>query len=308
MNTLPSPPMPKKSNFYVTLQRPFPLETDAAKRVLVSALFGVCVASILLVFMPFGLVRYQGEWKIFVIGFFGVITFFCMLFNYFFWEKIFPQYFEEESWTVGKHVVFSLTHVFTIGVVNFLYAHSVFSTSFHWLPLVRFLGWTFLIGLFPTVVLTLLLERRYWKQNVAGAARISSHLEAQAPSQPEKTIKTTLITLTGASAKEQYELQSASIICIQAGDNYVTLYYKSAEAVKKILFRATLKSLEEQLQSEMNFFRCHKSYIVNLSLIQNVSGNAQGYKLHLPLVDFVVPVSRSLQNEILEKLEHIERN
>jgi hypothetical protein len=308
MNRLSPTSLPEKSSLYAILQRPFPLETDAVKRVLVSALFGICVASILLVFMPFGLARYQGEWKTPIIAFYGMITFLCMMFNYFVLEKIFPQYFEEESWTVGKHVVFSLTHIVAISVVNFLYSHYVFSFNFHWLPLLRFIGWTFLIGFFPTVVLTLLLERRYWKQNVAGAARISSHLEAQAPSQPEKILKTTLITLTGASAKEQYELHPASILCVQAGDNYVTLYYKSAEGVKKILFRATLKSLEEQLQSETNFFRCHKSYIVNLSLIQNVSGNAQGYKLHLPFTDFVVPVSRSLQNEILEKLEHIERN
>jgi hypothetical protein len=312
MNTLPPTEQPANSSFYAIFQRPFPLETDATKRVLVSALFGFCVAAILLVFTPFGLSRYQGEWKTPIITFYGIITFSCMMFNYFILEKIFPKYFEEESWNVGKHVSFSLIHILSIGTVNFLYSHVVFSFDFHWLPLLRFIGWTFLIGLFPTTVLTLLLERRYWKQNVAGAARISStleqqSLEKQAPSKPHSTVVPKLITLIGTSAKEQYELNPASILCVQAGDNYVTLFYESGEAVKKILFRATLKSLEEQLQTHSNFYRCHKSYIVNLSNVFKVSGNAQGYKLHLSDLDFVVPVSRSLQTDILDKLQHIER-
>jgi LytTr DNA-binding domain len=307
MNTfIPSAP-PAKPNIYAILQRPFPFETDASKRILVSALFGICVAAILLAFTPFGLSRYQGEWKTLIIAFYGMITFSCMMFNYFIVEKIFPKYFDEESWNVGKHISFSLLHILSIGTVNFLYSHFVFSFDFHWLQLLRFIGWTFAIGLFPTIVLTLILERRYWKQNVAAAARISSTLEHQTPAKPHSTIAPKLITLIGSSTKEQYELNPASILCVQAGDNYVTLFYESGEAVKKILFRATLKSLEEQLQTHANFYRCHKSYIANLSNVFKVSGNAQGYKLHLSDLDFVVQVSRSLQTEMLDKLQHIER-
>jgi DNA-binding LytR/AlgR family response regulator len=38
--------------------------------------------------------------------------------------------------------------------------------------------------------------------------------------------------------------------------------------------------------------KCHRSCIVNLDKVVKVSGNAQGFKLHLKETDFVVPVAR----------------
>lgn len=297
----------QQSTIFSRLGRPFPLETDQAKRVLVSVIFGVAVASVLLVFEPFGLSQYQSEKRTLHIAFYGIITFLGMMFNFFIPSRFFPQFFEEERWTVGKHILLTLWNIISIGVLNFLYSNIVFAFNFSWQPLFSFILWAFFVGAIPVIIWTLLLERRYWKHNVAGAAKLTSTIEQQ---ESKKTIQSStpkLITLSGTSIKEQYEINPASILCIQASDNYVTLFYESSDTIKKILFRATLKSLEEQLAHLTNFFRCHKSYIVNLARITNVSGNAQGYKLHLPFLEFVIPVSRSLQTEILEKVQHIER-
>jgi hypothetical protein len=235
-----------------------------------------------------------------------------MMFNFFVLERIFPRLFEEEKWNVGKHILITLWNITFIGVLNFLYSRVTFSFGFSWTPLLYFVSWTFAVGFIPVVIWTLVLERRYWKQNVAAAARITSDIEELRKEQIEKKPQVIaipkLVTLIGSSAKEQYELNPASILCIQANDNYVTLFYESSETVKKVLFRATLKALEEQLANQPNFYRCHKSYIVNVSNVFKVSGNAQGYKLHLSDLEFVVPVSRSLQTEMLEKLQHVERN
>ncbi len=293
------------------LKRPFPIETAFSKRVLTAGMFALTITAVLLLAEPFGLSRVQSEWKQAIIAFYGVITFVMMVFNYLVWEQLFPRYFEEESWNVGKHISFSLLHVLCIGTANFIYSRFVFSLRIGWEGFFQFLFWTALIGIVPIIVLTLVLERRYWKTHVERASEITSGIEVRKeglalnPAQNLATPK--LIILFGSSQKEQYELNPASILCIQAGDNYVTLFYESSETIKKILFRATLKSLEEQLQHRTEFLRCHKSYIVQLSHIEKVSGNAQGYKLHLPFLDFVIPVSRSLQNDVLEKLHHLPR-
>jgi DNA-binding LytR/AlgR family response regulator len=54
------------------------------------------------------------------------------------------------------------------------------------------------------------------------------------------------------------------------------------------------------LQGKQNIYRCHKSYLVNLAKVNHVSGNAQGYKLHLKDVEDQIPVSRKLNEEIKE--------
>jgi DNA-binding LytR/AlgR family response regulator len=44
--------------------------------------------------------------------------------------------------------------------------------------------------------------------------------------------------------------------------------------------------------------RCHRSYVVSRAAIERVSGNAQGYKLHLAAGQVVVPVARKY-NDLL---------
>jgi hypothetical protein len=50
------------------------------------------------------------------------------------------------------------------------------------------------------------------------------------------------------------------------------------------------------------FYRCHRTCLVNLYRVYKVSGNAQGYKLHVEGVEELSPVSRSLNEVIREKL------
>ena len=61
--------------------------------------------------------------------------------------------------------------------------------------------------------------------------------------------------------------------------------------------------MEKQLSDLPQFFRCHRTYLVNLDRVGHVSGNAQGYKLHLEGIDNLVPVSRSLNEEINLRLK-----
>jgi DNA-binding LytR/AlgR family response regulator len=68
------------------------------------------------------------------------------------------------------------------------------------------------------------------------------------------------------------------------------------------MFRSTLKKMEGQLQAYPFFYRCHRAYIVNMNKVVHISGNAQGFKLHLAGLDDTIPVSRSLNEEIGEKL------
>jgi DNA-binding LytR/AlgR family response regulator len=60
--------------------------------------------------------------------------------------------------------------------------------------------------------------------------------------------------------------------------------------------------VEEALAPYPQFFRCHRAYIVNLAAVEHVSGNAQGYKLHLKDVAELIPVSRNLNSVLSSKL------
>ena len=62
--------------------------------------------------------------------------------------------------------------------------------------------------------------------------------------------------------------------------------------LKKVTHRVTLLSFEIQLKEVFSLVRCHRSYMVNLNKVKNISGNAQGLKLELINHSEIIPVSR----------------
>ncbi|WP_089734667.1 LytTR family transcriptional regulator DNA-binding domain-containing protein [Chryseobacterium jejuense] len=75
---------------------------------------------------------------------------------------------------------------------------------------------------------------------------------------------------------------------------------------KKIWLRISLSNILAQVQTP-TIKRCHRSYIINLGKVKNIKGNAQGYKLTLPEIDFDIPVSRSFISIIIPQLLHLKR-
>lgn len=117
----------------------------------------------------------------------------------------------------------------------------------------------------------------------------------------QETASGVQIVFEGASAKERFETDAGRLLCLQASDNYVTVFALSGDTtdvIESAMLRMTLKYAEELINSHSQIVRCHKSYIVNLKHVKDISGNAQGYKLHIPALDFAVPVSRSYQERI----------
>ena len=60
--------------------------------------------------------------------------------------------------------------------------------------------------------------------------------------------------------------------------------------------------MEDALVDNDIFFRCHRAYIINLDKVEQVEGNAQGYKLKVRGTEERVPVSRSLNKEFSDRL------
>jgi hypothetical protein len=106
------------------------------------------------------------------------------------------------------------------------------------------------------------------------------------------------------SGKLLLDLSVKKIICFESNDNYVLTYYFDKEGkVKKSMDRISLKRIEEIL-SELKvdqFFRVHKSYLVNQRYIEAIKGKAQAHKLKLNQLDMLIPVSRSFSVDVLRK-------
>jgi len=281
---------------------PFSAEPNAVWR---ESLFGgLFVLFFLFIFQPFGLSYPSGrslEW-LQVCAEYGSVTFVVSVI----WGSAIrrlPQIFSEATWTVRKEIVSTLVFVSLIATANLLYTAWRYDLSLTW---GRFWGWQLLtwgIGIFPTAIGIFLKQMRLLRRYTAGAAALSQQIDYQYKEHPASVVSIQQVTLSGDNQGEQLLLSPDQIRYLSAADNYVQVYFRENGALKNRMLRSTMKKMEDALAAYPNFFRCHRTYLVNLDHVQHVSGNAQGYRLHLEGVEEPVPVSRNLNDVILERVK-----
>lgn len=81
------------------------------------------------------------------------------------------------------------------------------------------------------------------------------------------------------------------ILIVEALQNYVTIH----TTTKKFISYLTFKSVEDYLPAS-RFIKVHKSFIVAASRIDSIDGN------EIRMGDHRIPISRSLKDEVTEKL------
>ena len=108
------------------------------------------------------------------------------------------------------------------------------------------------------------------------------------------------MVLTPESGKDKVEILLRDLLFIKSVDNYIKIYMAHREQTKKILFRSSLKRIEDELKGRPFLFKCHRAFLVNVNNISRVSGDSQGYQLSFKGIDFAVPVSRNTAKDLFK--------
>lgn len=277
---------------FTFLNRPYPHELTLRRMLATAVLFGLFVAAFLFFFQPFG-IQVLGDKKAAVCLGFGALCVVAIVLMNGLIPQLFPRAFQEQTWTVGKEILWSLAHCAVIGFGNSLYVVWLGMGAWTWELFLTFEVYTVAVALFPITVSTLLREVRLNRLYREQSSELTTHLHQQ-------EVTHVPVTLPSDNKNEALTLDPDSLLYLEATDNYVTVYYFKEDTVAKAILRSTLKAQEATLAEIPGMFRAHKSYVVNCNRITNVSGNAQGYKLHLEGVETVIPVSRK-QNEELRR-------
>ena len=273
------------------LRQPFP-DKAGFKQSLVSIFWvGIFIALFLFLIRPFGI---EGPWAnlAWVSLGFGAVT---IVFGWLF-EAVSRFVLKIEThgpkWTLGKWMFYSMLLVVWIAVGNYLFINYMSGwNAMGYFNLLRMIGYTSLIGIFPVALSGVMVQLRAEKENKKDAQSLDDKLHTP-HSSASKTVSIT------DSTGQELSIESENVRYAEAMQNYVTVWFLENEELKKEVLRATISSIEEQL-SECSVIRCHRSYLVNVDAIENVSGNAQGLRLKLrDIPQEEVPVSRSFISEI----------
>jgi hypothetical protein len=273
------------------LQQPYPHSDSDKRKLLLSLGAGFFIGLFLIYFEPFGSSEYHAPDKTQVLAGYGIITSLVMLFLYFVLPFIVPNFFKEDNWTVGREIIFVMLNIMLIAFFNVLYSQITLPRVSSQAQLLSMVGYTFILGIFPSAGVVLSNYIYYLKQY-------------SQPPQPTLTSEQPQIielTLVAENEKDTIKMSSLNLLYIESSDNYSTVVFLKDGQILKELIRSSLTRLESQISSN-SIVRSHRSFIVNLNKVVKVSGNAQGFKLHLKETDFVVPVARKY-SEIVHRFK-----
>ena len=254
--------------------------------------FGVFVFLFLLTFRPFGLTTFPGNILLFTAGY-GLVTLVAYLFIGILVPYVCSSFYDFSTWNVWKEVLSVLLSVLLIGILNVVYSCLVLDVGFSAQLFLFFLFYTVAVGIIPIVVLVFVKEFRLRAAFEKGSREMNEQLTKEHQN-PSTSTAPTFLTV------EDVEIPCLNLMFLQASANYVELVFGENGKIDRKVIRATLKEMELALQDSSHFFRCHKSFIVNLEHVSRISGNAQGYKIHLLAHEQLIPVSRQ-NNEVIKQ-------
>jgi len=257
------------------------------------------VLFILVVLAPFGFDELTIADRLWIAGFFSVITALSSHLHLLVARRVAPVALNPDRWTIGREILYNVYDMFFIGLWN---------TALVWVledgmvplgPLFLEMQWhTLVIGLLPVMVMMGALQFQAQRQQLARVEQLSQALPPTV-----NPANASLISLMGENGKRELQLPAGDILYLQAAGNYVEVFYEWEGQLTKHLVRNRLKALTEQLPTH-DFYATHKSYVANLQRLARVEGNARDLKLYLRGAAEPVPVSRGKAPELQLRLSN----
>jgi cell shape-determining protein MreD len=207
----------------------------------------------------------------------------------------------DERWNIRREILVVVSLLILIGIVQFLIRDLIYNNPNNW-------SWRYfyeeirnalLVGTLFSCIFVPANFNRLYRQN-------RSHAEALPEVKPLQVVyEHKLIPIQTQVKNDDFLLDAATLLFVRAEKNYVEIYLSNGRQVDKLLKRISMKELEAQLTDLPFLVKTHRSYLVNLVAIEEVSGNAQGYRLRIKQCDEAIPVSRNLIPVFEEKRKAI---
>ncbi|WP_109832249.1 LytR/AlgR family response regulator transcription factor [Reichenbachiella versicolor] len=268
------------------LNNEYPAPTPNRRNLIVSLLFGLFIAFFLIFFEPFEINISSGKNSIESLLFYGLISTSVLIVFLNILPFFLPQVFNDECWKVKHQMIYCSVILLVISTLNGLYTNFINSLSFNWSNYWWIINRTFVLGTIPFSFFVLIDYKRRDVANKGVALSIEERKNKN-----ELLLKNNVYSIITDLKEEIFSFEDRCFMYASAVGNYTDLYFFNEGKLSKSTYRISLTAFENQLKTS-NLLRCHRSFVVNLDKVIDVSGNAQGLKLTLTDGLSIVPVSR----------------
>lgn len=288
------------------LNRPYQFSFIPSRRIKQIVPIGFCVFLFLILFKPFGLEN-SPDYIIFSSYMVTCGTFAGLLTTVLI-PLIFPKYFNENKWTLKRNLVWVIwiNIIFAIIMFSALNIYLIFKYSiFHEFSFENFLWWVYIQLIFGVplgVIINLVNQYYLLKKHNKIADNINNAVEKEKLEQSQTSLEQDQQKRIPNNESKQLEFEINkfekvtfgvdNLIYVEALGNYINIAYYNKEN-RKITIRETISNVEQKIGVSKLIYKPHRSYLVNVQNIENVTGDSQGLKIHLKDSEMIIPVSRN---------------
>jgi len=242
---------------------------------------------ITLYFQPFGinfLASPKDGYFVLLIGLVSAANFF---FNTLVLPGLFPKIFESARWTVRKEMVWN-AGMFAILILGFTLTALAFDISgLKTLTVFR----SGALALLPLVLFNLVNYNNSLKTKVVQVIDSGRHWLAEERRTGAQS-SNEIVRIESENGKEVFEKELKTIVLVQSASNYIEIFFREGNVVRKQMIRQTLNTVENNLSGFPNIKKCHRCCLVNLEQISRISGSSPNFTLEADGLGFHIPVSR----------------
>lgn len=289
------------------LRSPYPFLCQRWKTVVIPS---VIVFLILYILQPFGISQIGGGkfWVTFGSALVSVVA--SCIVTYLL-PALFPSYYKEQNWTLGKYLINMLLLLLLITVGIWAFQSWLMGIGLNARLFFLSLSWVAVLAPFPTILFLMWNRNLQLSRNLREATEINIYLSKKISSgdeiiaSEEKEGSLIMLVFSGGT-KETLEVQASDFYYAEAEGNYVKVTFRSTKGEKLVqkMLRITMKQAEDAATACPFIVRCHRAFLVNTRLVMKVDGNSQGYRLRLEGCDEEVPVSRAYAKEVKTLIEN----
>ena len=258
----------------------------------------------LAIFKPFGLEAWQWQAYIHLLSIFAWGLFCCFLTEVIlrFVVRMSRSYDRGVSYIIRRNLYFQCINTPLVSLLICLYRHFAMSdlvegnklSLSNYLETVMIIAFlSFAIGLYWRFK----FRSRYLAAELEETRLLNEQLKKLQPVNQESQI-----TLEG-STNEHVSLEISNLLYIEAVGNYVKVCQLQDNEVNTKMLRATMKQMEDNLESYPMIVRCHRAFMVNLGQVEQITSNSRTMQLVMRHSHDAIPVSRSNISKLKELLE-----
>lgn len=263
----------------ISLNKQVHFVSSINRKVLIGFILCIYLNFIIIFLQPFDTSLFIADYKTLFLSAYGVLTFIVFVIHGCV-ENIWYNR-KGKVWLVSDEIISTLLFCLFSGTVLYMYNRSVINEEGYTIATY----WTFLsvtvLYMIPVIIPPMLYLRQKLGERIIPPSVNS-------------------ILLTGENKNEVLKLEKEDLLFIKAVENYIEICFVDKDKkVTSKTFRQTLSNVCEQLPF---LEKCHRSYLVNLSTVKEITGNSQGAKICFSVGEKEIPLSKSYYKGIKNRL------